>query len=542
MTTPSPATRTSRYPRANPPTPSPASSSVADFLSPDRNSETNHKDALAAAAAEHDRIRAKAIHTLYVHEQNLQREQLLEQARQQRERARVEEANALAAQEKIKAEEARLRAEQAAREEQERLREIAAKKIPPLPPLPTPKIEQQPTASQPQASVPSASTTAQTPAAPAKPSPSPQSSLQPLAQGRAAAATVNGSATLKPPNANAFAAPSPTPAPAPKTTAAPHDAKRQRATEIHKSLKQLRAAMASQASQNKALKSRSGDLRRELRKVIGQLSLDKDGNKVVMQKVTKILKEALANEVGSPMVDPSLVVFTPRQPVEGAMHNAELPLLFLFLLNHLAKAIINQFINEAATNTKTADPIGVCAAAIFSDPTFQWRGQPLIDILMAKIYVVCPVLIGARGSEKTDAGRDLVGWKRRGTAWVPEAEHMDRMTGLAAGYAAIALRDFSKTKKQNPYPMTHYWESMAKIVNTPPQQMSVTQCVVLRSMIDHHEARFLQFYGSAAIAALRLALVDFPAAATAAGLKNNAVQSLAVHAELLKTKVGLNLA
>jgi hypothetical protein len=33
---------------------------VADFLSPDRNSETNHKDALAAAAAEHERIRAKA--------------------------------------------------------------------------------------------------------------------------------------------------------------------------------------------------------------------------------------------------------------------------------------------------------------------------------------------------------------------------------------------------------------------------------------------------------------------------------------------------
>lgn len=210
----------------------------------------------------------------------------------------MEEANALAAREKIKAEEARLRAEQAAREEQERLREIAAKKIPPLPPLPTPKIEQQPTATQPQASVPSASTTAQAPAAPAKPNPSPQSSLQPLAQGRAAAATVNGSATLKPPNSNAFAAPSPTPAPAPKTTTAPtptpapHDAKRQRATELHKSLKQLRAAMASQASQNKALKSRSGDLRRELRKVIGQLSLDKDGNKVVVSKCPTYSSEA----------------------------------------------------------------------------------------------------------------------------------------------------------------------------------------------------------------------------------------------------------
>ncbi|KAH8772759.1 putative RNA export mediator protein, partial [Diaporthe sp. PMI_573] len=500
---------------------SPASSSVADFLSPDRNSETNHKDALAAAAAEHERIRAKA-------------ELLLEQARQQWERARAEEANALAAQEKIKAEQQRLRAEQAAREEQERLREIAAKKVPPLPPLPTPKPERQPTAPQPQ---PPAFTAAPTPAAKANPAPAAQPGPQLFSQPNPPnAVAFNGNAAPKPPISSTTAAPTPG---APSVPVR-QDTKRQRAVEIHKNLKQLRAAIASQSLQNKPLKSKAGDLRRELRKVIGQLSLDKDGNR--MQKVTKVLKDGLANEVGSQMVDPSLVVFTPRQPVEGAVHNAELPSLFLFLLNHLAKAILNQFISEAASNTKTADPVGVCAAAVFSDPIFQWRGQPLIDILIAKFHVICPVLFGARGSEKTDQGRDLVGWKRRGTAWVPETEHMDRMTGLAAGYAAIALRDFSKAKKQNPYPMPHYWESMAKIVNTPPQQMSVTQCVVLRSMIDHHEARFLQFYGSAAIAALRLALVDFPAAAAAAGLKDNAVQSLAVHAEILKTRVGLNLA
>ncbi|KAG8158905.1 hypothetical protein KVR01_011348 [Diaporthe batatas] len=536
MTTPSPATRTSRYPRANPPTPSPATSSVADFLSPDRNSESNHKDALAAAAAEHERIRAKAIHTLYIHEQNVQKELLLEQARREQERARAEEAKALAAQEKIKAEQERLRAEQAAREEQERLREIEAKKIPPLPPLPTPKPEKQPAAPQPQ---PTAPTAAPAPAAKASPAPPAQPAASPFSQPKPPAnVAVNGNAASKPPSTSTAAAPTPSAQSAP----VPQDARRQRAVEIHKNLKQLRAAIASQSLQNKALKAKAGDLRRQLRKVIGQLSLDKDGNRVVMQKVTVVLKEALANEAGSQMVDPSLVVFTPRQPVEGAMHNAELPSLFLFVLNHLAKAIINQFINEAASNTKTADPVGVCAAAVFSDPTFQWRGQTLIDVLIAKFHVVCPVLFGARGSEKSEQGRDLVGWKRRGTAWVPEAEHLDRMTGLAAGYAAIALRDFSKAKKQNPYPMPHYWESMAKIVNTPPQQMSATQCVVLRAMIDHHEARFLQFYGSAAIAALRLALVDFPAAAAKAGLKDNAVQSLAVHAEILKTRVGLNLA
>lgn len=60
MTTSSPAPRVSRYPRANAPSSSPANSSAADFLSPERNSEQSHKDALAAAAAEHERIRAKA--------------------------------------------------------------------------------------------------------------------------------------------------------------------------------------------------------------------------------------------------------------------------------------------------------------------------------------------------------------------------------------------------------------------------------------------------------------------------------------------------
>lgn len=222
---------------------------------------------------------SERIHTLYIHEQNLQRELLLEQARQQRERARIEEANALAAQEKIKAEQERLRAEQAAREEQERLREIAAKKIPPLPPLPTPKPEQQPTAQQSRPPAPAASTAAPAPTANANPNPPAQSTLQPSLQTKpAAAAAVNGSATAKPHTSNATTAPTPSATSAP----APHDAKRQRAVEIHRSLKQLRAAIASQSSQNKPLKSRAGDLRRELRKVIGQLSLDKDGNKVVV--------------------------------------------------------------------------------------------------------------------------------------------------------------------------------------------------------------------------------------------------------------------
>lgn len=243
------------------------------------------------------------------------------------------------------------------------------------------------------------------------------------------------------------------------------------------------------------------------------------------------------------MLDPSHFIFEERQPVEGATHNAQLPSLFLFLVNHLAKSVIKQFLNETAANTKTADPIGVLVASIFSDPMFHWRGKPLIDILMAKYHIVCPVLFGARGPEKTDQGRHSIGWLQRGpNLWIADLEHYDRQVGLAAGYAAIALRDFSRSKKSNPYPMHHYWQSFAQIVNTEPSEMSNTQCVVLKAMIEHYEQRFLQFYGNAALAALRLALVDFPANAKTAGFGTSGAESLAVHAKTLKTKYGLILA
>jgi nucleoporin GLE1 len=257
-----------------------------------------------------------------------------------------------------------------------------------------------------------------------------------------------------------------------------------------------------------------------------------------MDKIMATLREGLANAVGSQLVDPSQFVHSPRDAVEGAQHNDQLPSMFIYLLNHLSKAIINQFINECSANPRAADPIGVATAHIFSDPGFHWRGQSLIDVLIAKYRIVCPVLFGLRGSEKTEQGRQRLGWQRKRGTWATEQEHMDRMTGLGAGYAAISLRDFQRSKKENPWPPRKYWEAFAKIVNTPPQEISDTQCNVLKAMIDHYEQRFIGFYGTAGIAALRLALVDFPASAPA---KTTPVTSLQVHAQLLKKDAGLRL-
>jgi nucleoporin GLE1 len=57
-------------------------------------------------------------------------------------------------------------------------------------------------------------------------------------------------------------------------------------------------------------------------------------------------------------------------------------------------------------------------------------------------------------------------------------------------------------------------------------------------MIEHYEAKFLQFYGNAAVASLRIALVDFPRRAT---VKSVAVSGLEVLADKLERDWGLKL-
>jgi nucleoporin GLE1 len=252
------------------------------------------------------------------------------------------------------------------------------------------------------------------------------------------------------------------------------------------------------------------------------------------------LKEALEGKVPSPHVDVSLYVLDNREPVDGAMHNGPtMPALFIYLMNICAKAIISQFVNECAANPKAADPIGVSTAQIFSAPEFHWRGKSLIDILMAKFRVACPVLFGVtKGSEKTHGGRANLGWRKIDDSYVTEQVHNDRMTGLGAGFAAISLRDFSKVKKTNPFPPVNYWKAIAFIINTPAGETTNTHYVVLRSMIQSYEQRFLNFFGRAALAALQLALVEFPKKAPA---NASAAGSLAALAEVLRNN-GLVLA
>ncbi|KAI1486858.1 GLE1-like protein-domain-containing protein [Biscogniauxia mediterranea] len=537
---------------------SPTRGQLSEFLSENRHTELSHQDALAAAQAEHERVRETAIRVY--HEHALQEEQ--RRLHEQELRIRQQQ----------KKEEERIRTEERLRAEEERLRALKAKTVPKLPPEAPPPEPPAPVAAT--AKVNGSATSNHQPATSSRPSPFglPQDALknsqspqlngvkvaqpvptqQPFQQPQPSQSQVKPSPFSQPvAAANPFAK-----ATAAAAAAAPLSSQqngsahappkplvpspdRDRYVEIHQNLKKLRASIAQEANSVPLLKQRMGDMRRELRKNMGQLVGERGGNKKQIAAIQALLNESLSGTVPSSPVDPLNFITDKREPVDGAMRNEpHLPSLFLYLLNHFAKAVINQFINECGAQPKTADPIGVVAAMVFSNKAYLWRGKTLIDILMAKFRVVCPVLFGYRGSEKTEQGRLRLGWRKDGPGWTPEQQHNDRMKGLGVGYAAIALRDFSKSPNTNPWPPSRYWTSLARIVNTPPAEISNTQCVVLRAMIEIYEERFITFYGSAAIAALRKALVEFP---NKAQEKTPAVSGLQVLASILKRDIGLEL-
>ncbi|KAF7944375.1 hypothetical protein EAE96_010772 [Botrytis aclada] len=533
-----------------------------DIRFENRNTEELHHGILEAARLEHERVRNEAMRIFQI--TLIQEQQLRAQheIRAEEERLRIEEMRLKIEENRVKTERQSALAELKRRELEEAARKIPI--VPPKPPTPPP------VAGVPRALAQTASNPSQNQSQP--PPQQQQQQQQPAPQqnndsgGGFGAPSQQTSQSRPPQQANTFSQaqpqsqqqtngfsnnqqqppkqPSAQPTPASKPSASSRDHLLpgvERYLEIHKNLKQLRQYLVTEGKQNIPFKKMLGDYRRAIRQTVGQLTGERGANRECINKIVTLLGESLRT-VQSPGIDPSNYMVSKPNPVQGAQNNGEqLPSLFIYLLNFFSKSIVSQFINEAGVRPEMADPVGVIAVSIFARDEFLWRGTSLIDILMAKMRVSIPVVFGLRGNDKTEEGRARIGWQRLDDgSWIDEQAHNNRMVGLAAGYAAISLRDFSKVKLTNPWPPTYYWRAMASIVSTPTEEASSTQYTALRSMIEGWEQRFIELYGVQAIAALRVALVDFPARAPPSA--KVAAGSLSVLVDKLDRDKGLTLA
>jgi len=263
------------------------SSPLSDILYGDRNSEARHKQLLEAARQEHERVRRLALQTLEEHQKSLEDQQ------REQERRRILEQE--------RKEQERIRQEQELAAERRKLQALQAHKVE-IPPEPRP-IPQPPKA--PPISTSAAPSAKPTPAAAANPfgqataghSARQQQSAAPPTQGRALPPQTGLPQQNAPPSngAGAFgaaAASRPFPPPQmpsasdsrqvrPKTqvngstpSATPRVSQSgpDRYEDVHRNLKDLRRSMLDQAKTNAALKGRMGDMRREIRKCVGQLT------------------------------------------------------------------------------------------------------------------------------------------------------------------------------------------------------------------------------------------------------------------------------
>ena len=222
------------------------------------------------------------------------------------------------------------------------------------------------------------------------------------------------------------------------------------------------------------------------------------------KRIVETLREALT-AFSQPTVSLSTFIARPIQ-------DAQVPASFVYLFNHFAKAVVSQFIDEAAVFSKVADPVGTIAISMFARSEFRINGISLIDILIAKFHVVCPPLFGIYGPENSDEGRSRLGWWREehGGPWISEQSHQDRMTGLGAGYAALSLRNFENSQMTNPYPPYNFWRAITAILNVPAGKVTETHFILLRALLMNSEPRFLEFFGDSAKKLMQIAVVEYP--------------------------------
>lgn len=258
----------------------------SSFLFDSRNDELSHLDALAAALAEHDRVREAALRVYELHELKEESDRIQQQQKKEQDRLSIE-------------------AEIAAKEL--KLQELRAKSIPKPAPKPepvksAPSQPPRPAERELEQQVPKPAVVKQEPAPPLKPLTNGFGSnaakpAQPALQLQAAqpaqlapAALTLGQQQPQKPDATSQALPPPVatqpksaPAPAQPAPAASQPPKLPQATEryvqIHQELKKLRASLQAEAKvPGSPLKGTMGTYRREIRVSIGQLTSGRGAN------------------------------------------------------------------------------------------------------------------------------------------------------------------------------------------------------------------------------------------------------------------------
>lgn len=233
--------------------------------------------------------------------------------------------------------------------------------------------------------------------------------------------------------------------------------------------------------------------KRALNPKLGQLNGENAQTVLVRTFIVNTLTEIKQLGVG-PMVDASIFQLNrdPRFPVTPP---AQVPLVFVWLINELGKMVVRQVEAESAVSIKTANPIGIAVVSSLAREQLLANGRSFIDIIIARLWKKCPILQGVLGPEETVGQRMALGWQKKTGEWEGDEQHVNRMVGYCAGFAAIAGRNFMNTQQlNNPYPQFNLWFIFAHMANNP-EGLTNTHFFCIKTMLEVAGDMIRKVYG-----------------------------------------------
>ena len=301
---------------------------------------------------------------------------------------------------------------------------------------------------------------------------------------------------------------------APVTAQAPNDAINNIHTkylELHKRMKEFRVTFWNQNKKpGQPLKEPIGNARRNMRLKLGQINVARATSQAAIKSLRADSFDVALNTPG-PTVDIRPFLVNQTIPPLANESEAQYPAFLLYMWIMFEKFLLKQFEKEASNEDgRIIQEIGLIAASLFADQRYMWKGVSLIDVLLAKMHHICPIMFGVLGNMNTVEGQKRLGWmpidKQPPTAEI----YMQRIRGLSAGFAAMSLRAF---KTVPALPMSEYWRCLVHVCNTPSADMYPGHFAILNGLLRDFYKKFLGFYGIQAKGVLRRAVVDIPARA-----------------------------
>ncbi|KAK6890134.1 mRNA export factor GLE1 [Candida tropicalis] len=164
-------------------------------------------------------------------------------------------------------------------------------------------------------------------------------------------------------------------------------------------------------------------------------------------------------------------------------------LVFKWILNFVAKAIIDQAETEVIVRPNSALPLAHLAFTILHTfPEFEY-------FLNARFIKKCPYIIGYTCSIDSEEGRKRMGWKRTSdNKWEDEVKYDERMGGIVSVWSVMTrLTDYNL---QLPlYNIGSSWTFLARIANLDQQLLSNTHFAILGNWWEACAAQFANAYG-----------------------------------------------